>query len=324
MSTAIESDSRPILVSVPATTANLGPGFDCLGLALDLRNEVSFTSSGPMVQYGAGDTNYRIKVEGLDAAKVPADHRNLVAASAEEIFRLVGRRPSSLDVQLFNQIPVASGLGSSSTAIVAGLAGANALVDGGLSCNELLRMAVRMEGHPDNVAPAMLGGLVLGILPDLPPGPDELVVCRLAPPHLTAVVVLPDYLFLTANARAALPPSLPMADAVFNASRLGLLLHTLTTGDFTHLRIAMSDRLHQSHRMKLIPGATAAYEAAYEAGALGVALSGAGPSLLAFAIDEQAAIAGAMSAAFAEAGLTSRSWILDPSSEGMRLSHSSS
>jgi homoserine kinase len=315
----MDSDSRIVTVSVPATTANLGPGFDCLGMALDLRNEVAFTPDGPILIDGENETKYHLAIEGVDHAQVPSGRENLVVSAAETIFRLVGRRPATLDARLLNRIPVASGLGSSSTAIVAGLAGANALVDGGLTRDELLRLAVALEGHPDNVAPALLGGLVLGVLPDAAQGPAELVVCRLEPPRLTAIIVLPDFLFLTADARAALPTSYTRADAIFNASRLGLLLHAFDSGDFQHLRTAMGDRLHQSYRMGLIPGARAAYEAAYEAGALGVALSGAGPSLLAFAAEGGEAIARAMEAAFNAAGLACRAWILSPSSTGTRL-----
>jgi homoserine kinase len=184
-----------------------------------------------------------------------------------------------------------------------------------------LRRAVAIEGHPDNVAPAMLGGLVLGVLPDEEQGPAELIVCRMEPPQLSVVIVLPDFHFLTSDARAALPVSLSRADAIFNMSRLSLLLHAFTTGDFRQLRVAMGDRLHQSYRLKLIPGALAAYDSAYKAGALGVALSGAGPSLLAFAADGEAAIAEAMTAAFGAAGLSCRTWILPPSSAGVKLSH---
>lgn len=319
MSTAMTSDSRTVTVSVPATTANLGPGFDCLGLALDLRNEVTFTPDGPILDDEGQATNYHITVEGVDHAKVPSGRDNLVVAAAETIFRLVGRQPASLDVRLLNRIPVASGLGSSSTAIVAGLVAANALVDGGLTRDELLRLAVALEGHPDNVAPALLGGLVLGVLPDGEQGPAELIVCRLEPPRLSAVIVLPDFPFLTADARAALPSSYTRADAIFNTSRLGLLLHAFGSGDFQHLRTAMGDRLHQTYRMKLIPGAPTAYEAAYGAGALGVALSGAGPSLLAFAAQGEDDIAGAMEAAFNAAGLSCRKWILTPSNAGTKL-----
>lgn len=311
--------SRTITVTVPATSANLGPGFDCLGLALDLRNEISFSATSEEIALG-GRTEYTVEAQGIDAAKVPTDRRNLAIEAAEAVFRQVGRRPAAVRVRINNCIPVGSGLGSSSSAIVGGLVAANTLVDGGLSDRQLLRMAVEMEGHPDNVAPAMLGGLVLGVLPDPEYGPEQLIVRRFEPPRLTAVVVLPDFQLLTSEARAVLPPVVARGEAIFNISRFGLLLHALTTGEYDCLRVAMSDRLHQPHRLKLIPGALAAYEAAYAAGAGGVALSGAGPSLIAFAAVEQDAIARTMVDSFADAGLTSRAWVLEPSSEGIRVS----
>lgn len=311
--------SRTVTVSVPATSANLGPGFDCLGLALELRNEAAVTATGPDLPWDStAATEYTVAVSGVDAAKVPADRHNLFIAAAEALFRRAGRRPSALAVRMVNRVPVGSGLGSSSSAIVAGLLAANAALDAGLCERDLLQMAVEMEGHPDNVAPAMLGGLVLGVLPDPIAGPAELVLRRMDPPRLTAVVVLPDFHLLTADARAALPPDVSRADAIFNASRLGLLLHGLTTGDYNSLRVAMADRLHQPYRLRLIPGAAEAYAAAYAAGALGVALSGAGPSLLAFTTGGEADtdIAAAMGNAFLAAGLGSRSWTLQPSTGG--------
>ncbi len=313
------SNSRTVSVTVPATSANLGPGFDCLGLALELRNEVTASAAGPDVAYDdPRPTRYDIAVSGVDAARIPTGRDNLLVEAAEALFRRVGRRPAAVFIRAVNRIPVGSGLGSSSSAIVAGLMAANLLTGAGLRPQELLRMAVDMEGHPDNVAPAMLGGLVLGVLPDATHGPAELLVRRMAPPLLTAVVVLPDFPLLTAEARAVLPPALPRADAIFNGSRLALLLHALTTGEHDCLRVAMADRLHQPYRLALIPGAAEAYAAAYAAGAAGVALSGAGPSLLAFATGNEESITRAMTDAFAAAGLSSRAWRLRPTAEGAR------
>jgi homoserine kinase len=313
--------SRTATVSVPATSANLGPGFDCLGLALDLRNDVTLTATGGDVAYDdPRPTRYTIAVSGDDADKVPTDSRNLLIEAADALFRQAGRRPAAVAVRAVNRVPVGSGLGSSSTAIVAGLLAANAVIGAGWTDGELLRLAVEMEGHPDNVAPAMLGGLVLGVLPDATHGPAELILRRMEPPRLGVVVVLPDFPLLTADARAALPPTLARADAIFNVSRLGLLLHALTSDEPDCLRVAMGDRLHQPYRLPLIPGAAAAYDAAYAAGALGVALSGAGPSLLAFVADSGEAIGAAMSAAFAAAGLSSRTWLLRPSAVGAHVS----
>jgi len=320
MSMVTAAYSQTVSVSVPATSANLGPGFDCLGMALDLRNEVTVTGSGPILALSHDrETLYDVRVSGVDAAKVPADRSNLLIEAAETLFRRAGRRPARLSVEMVNAIPVGSGLGSSSSAIVAGLLAANAIIDAGYGERDLLQMAVEMEGHPDNVAPAMLGGLVLGVLADRAAGPTDLFLRRISPPRLTAVVVLPDFALLTADARAVLPPVVPRADAIFNASRVALLLYALMTGEYECLRVAMGDRLHQPYRLALIPGATAAYAAAYDAGAIGVALSGAGPSLLALTGDGAPVVAEAMGAAFAAAGLDSRAWLLQPSADGARL-----
>ncbi len=309
-----------VTVSVPATTANLGPGFDCLGLSLDLRNELTLRFIGPLESFDATETAYTIDVHGVDAAKVPTDKRNLAVEAIESLFRHINRRPSAAHLDMVNCVPVGSGLGSSSSAIVAGLMAANALCDNVVAQEDIMRMAVEMEGHPDNVTPAILGGLVLGVLPDLTQGPERLTVRRWEPPALWAAVVLPDYRLLTTEARAVLPASVPRADAIFNAGRLALLIDVLTTGAFDQLRAAMGDRLHQQHRLDLIPGAVAAYDAAYAAGAQGVALSGAGPSLIAFTQHDPHPIVTAMVKTFAAAGMDSRSWILRPSAHGARVS----
>lgn len=319
MSTRRGGSSCTVRVTVPATSANLGPGFDCLGLALDLRNEFLVSGGAADLPLAGHETQYTVRVTGVDAAKVPANRRNLMVTAIEAVFTSAGRRPASVALTINNGIPVGSGLGSSSSAIMAGLAAGNALVNAGLTEQALLRMAVAMEGHPDNVAPALLGGLVLGILPDAEYGPADLIVRRMAPPPWTAVVVLPDFFLPTSKARAVLPPAITRGEAIFNTSRFGLLLQALTSGDPTYLRTAMGDRLHQPHRLAIIPGAPAAYQAAYEAGAAGVALSGAGPSLLAFTTGTGENEARAMTAAFAAAGLTSRTWILEPSATGLSI-----
>jgi len=307
---------RPVTITVPATSANLGPGFDCLGLALELRNELVLHATGPALTNGTAETEYSISVSGLDTDKVPADRQNLAVEAAELLFTRIGCRPAKLAMRMTNGIPVGSGLGSSSSAIIAGLLGADAIFNDPIPRNELLRVAADIEGHPDNVAPALLGGLVLGVLPDDEIGPNELIVRQWDPPALSAVVVLPDFKLLTSEARAVLPSTLSRGDAIFNISRLGLLINALTTSDYSLLRTAMGDRLHQSYRLQIIPGAAEAYKAAYEAGALGVALSGAGPSLIAFCENNQTAIVEAMQHAFAAAGLSSRTWMLKPTAQG--------
>lgn len=304
---------------MPATSANLGPGFDCLGLALGLHNTVTFSTTG--VQTAAEEAaraRVRVTVDGVDAAKIPVDGTNLVVQTAYRLFGAVGRWPVDLDLRLENGIPVGSGLGSSSAAVVAGLIGANALVDGGLGQDELLQIATAIEGHPDNVSPAILGGLVLGVMAARPDGSTELLVDRLRMPEMTVVVVMPDVALLTSEARAVLPAHIPRQDAIFNISRLGLLVHALSTADHKRLELAMQDRLHQPYRLPIIPGSEQAMAAAYAAGASGVALSGAGPSLIAFAPEGHGRIGEAMAEAFQCVNVAARTWILQVEPEGAR------
>lgn len=295
-----------IKVTVPATSANLGPGFDCLGLALGLWNEVTVTA--------VARPTLTITVTGEDAGCIPTDERNLVVRAAERLFQLVGKRPSGLHLHQHNCIPVGSGLGSSAAAVLGGLLAANALCDQPLTPNELLHLATELEGHPDNVTPALYGGLTLVI-------PDEtsLYLESIRVPPWQVVVVLPQYEFPTAIARAALPPYVSRTDAVFNASHLALLLRALETADFPKLHRAMQDRLHQPYRLPLVPGLVSAFAAAQAAGAVGVALSGAGPSLIAFAPERHTEIATAVTNSFSRAGLSSRAWILPIDTQGSRV-----
>lgn len=304
------------IVTIPATSANLGPGFDSIGMALDLRNRVTLSWDGRLGASPAGAAvGGDIHVSGLDASAVPVDEDNLILVAAGHVARAVGRFPARLRIEVENRIPVSSGLGSSSAAIVAGLAGMNALLGSLISPAELLDMAVDMEGHPDNVAPAMLGGVVLGVRRE--PGAG-LITRRVDPPDLPLVVVTPARRLLTSEARAALSPGVARADAIFNTGRAALLLHSFQTGDFSEMRAAMDDRLHQPARLAIIPGAAEALAAAYDAGAMGVALSGAGPSLIAFVREDvRAAVGQGMQAAFEQSGQMSDVRYLRPSAAGV-------
>lgn len=286
-----------VRVSTPATSANLGPGFDCLGLALNLHNEIVLAEAGRGLE---------VAITGEGADLLPADDRNLVIRAAERVFTVVGRRPAGLRVELHNRIPVGSGLGSSAAAALGGMLAANALCGNPLARQAVVEMAAEMEGHPDNVAPAATGGLALSFKEA-----GALRVVQLALPALRVVVVLPEFALPTAEARAILPAQISREDAVFNVSRAALLVHALETGDPEQLGPAMEDRLHQPYRLPLIPGAVEAVRAARESGAAGVALSGAGPSLLAIAQGGLERIQSAMQGAFRRAGLNSRGWVLD-------------
>lgn len=291
-----------VTVTVPATTANLGPGFDCLGLALTLYNRATFTDAA---------ATFAIHISGEGADWLPTDESNLVWQAAQRLFEVVGKWPSGTHIRLENGIPAGSGLGSSAAAVVAGLVAANVLVEGGLSQPELLELATEIEGHPDNVAPALFGGLTL-----INQTENGLHLECIPVPALTAVIVLPDFTLPTAQARAALPKQLTRQDAIFNIGRMGLLIQALQTGDHHKLRLAMQDRLHQPYRLPLVPGLAEAFAAAYSSGASGVALSGAGPSLIAFAPQGHAQIASACQHAFSQAGLTSRVWVLTVDTAG--------
>lgn len=295
-----------VIITVPATSANLGPGFDCLGLALALYNHVTFTA--------VSTPTLTIEVTGLDAEKVPTDESNLIYQSACHMFDRLGKRPSGLHIQQENNIPVGSGLGSSSTAVLAGLLGANALMDGHFSQSDILAIAAAEEGHPDNVAPALLGGLVLGVMQD-----EQVHIEQLPIAPQQVVIVTPGFQLLTKDARAALPTQISRQDAIFNASRLPLLIRALETAVYPTLTLAMQDKLHQPYRLPLIPGMTEAFAAAYAAGAAGVALSGAGPSLIAFAPDRHEEIVAAVTAVFQQNNLTSRSWILPIDTAGTQI-----
>lgn len=292
-----------VKVTIPATSANLGPGFDCLGLALSLYNRVTITA--------VPHPNLTITISGIDAHKVATDESNLVYQCANIIFEKVGERPSHLHIHQENSIPVGSGLGSSSTAVLGGMLAANEWLARPFTPAQILQFAAAKEGHPDNVAPALYGGLVLGVAHE-----GGLHVERFDVPDLKVVVVLPDFQLLTSEARAALPAHVSRPDAIFNAARTPLVIQALQTAAYDKLAIAMQDALHQPYRLPLIPGMAAAFRAAQAAGAKGVALSGAGPSLIAFAPDGHEKIGEAVTAVFAAAGLHSRTWILEVDREG--------
>lgn len=284
-------------VRVPATSANLGPGFDCLGVALALYNRVELRV------LAAGDAP-RVEVEGEGAGVLERGPGNLAYRAALRLFERAGAPAPVMGLRLRNEIPVSRGLGSSSSAIVGGLVAANALLEGPLDRAALLDLAVEIEGHPDNVAPALLGGFQVCAA-----GEGRTLHAALPyPAGLRAVVCIPDRAVSTDAARRALPEAYSRADAVFNAGRAGLLTAALATGRLDLLGEAMQDRLHQPYRAPLVPGFAAALEAAYAAGALGACLSGSGSTMLAFVTGAAARVGEAMTAAVRAAGAAAR-WL---------------
>jgi len=304
-------------VRVPATSANLGPGFDCLGLALDLWNEADFSvQAGAWAGAGASPAPTVVVVEGFGAGRLPLDETNLVAQAALRLFAAKGLAAPALHIHCRNTFPPGSGLGSSSSAILMGLLGANGLIDEPLTDAEILNWAAEIEGHPDNVTPALLGGLTISIL-----GSRGVVAHQIAPAPWWVAVAVPVAEISTHAMRAALRDQVPLRDAVFNLGRVPLVVEALRSGDLPLLIEAMADRLHQPYRLPLIPGAAAAIEAAQNLG-VAAALSGAGPGVAAFAQDREMAqaCAVAMSLAFADVGLASWQWVGGIAREGANVS----
>lgn len=258
-----------VKVWVPATVANLGPGFDALGVAVRMHLEVEIEPRRDSIE---------IFIEGEGAEQLPADETNLVLRSMSAFFDHVGRRPPGYAVRVRNPIPLGSGLGSSAAAVVGGLLAARSITNRTVSQTEMVQLATDMEGHADNIMPALLGGLVVcyrasttGELRSLRMDPNE----RLVP-----ILVVPGSQFSTAEARKALPEDVSFADAQFTASRAALLVAAMTAGFGSEvLAEAMNDRLHEPHRLKLMPETAAVHDELHSAG-LPVALAGAGPSLL--------------------------------------------
>ncbi|MEN6481715.1 MAG: homoserine kinase [Anaerolineaceae bacterium] len=297
-----------VSVRVPASTANLGPGFDCLAAALDLWNET-------YVEIGGNQTV--VSIEGEGAGQLPEDENNLLVQSAHAFARQMGQRlPPGLRIRCKNAIPLSSGLGSSAAAVLAGAMAANALLDYPGSSTDLLTCATQIEGHADNAAASLMGGLV-AVAQDQ----GQVIVRRWNLPALQLVVITPDFELSTREARAALPDQYSRADAVFNISRTVMVVEALRSADLDLLSRMMDDRLHQPYRLPLIPGAEQAFRAARSVGSTAVALSGAGPSLLAVADNPQQAedIAAAMQSAFAQAGLTTRIFTPSVSARGAEV-----
>jgi homoserine kinase len=258
-----------VRVRVPATVANLGPGFDALGVAVKMHLEIDIEPRRDSVD---------VFIEGEGAEQLPSDETNLVIRSMNTFFDYVGRRPPGYAVHVRNPIPLGSGLGSSAAAVVGGLFAARAVTGRTVPQSEMVNLAMQLEGHPDNIMPALLGGLVVCYRSGSKESPKSF---RIDPSdRLVPVLAVPAEGFSTAQAREALPADVAFADAQFTASRAALLVAAISTGAGADvLGEAMNDRLHEPHRLKLMPETAAVHGQLREAG-LAVSLAGAGPSLL--------------------------------------------
>ncbi|MEA2485856.1 MAG: homoserine kinase [Actinomycetota bacterium] len=257
-----------VRVRIPASVANLGPGFDALGVAVRMHLEIEIEPRRDSVE---------IMVEGEGADQLAADESNLVVHCMNVFFDHVGRRPPGYAVRIKNPIPLGSGLGSSAAAVVGGLFAARAITGRTVAQAEMVQMATGVEGHPDNVLPALLGGLVIAYRSES----DGLRYYRMEPSdRLVPVLAVPPGGFSTAKSREDLPGQVPFADAQFTASRAALLVAAMISGAGADvLADAMSDRLHEPHRLGLMPETAAVHGELQDAG-LPVAVAGAGPSLL--------------------------------------------
>lgn len=257
-----------IRLQIPATTANMGPGFDCIGMAFGFYNYIDFE------EYGELGTCL-LTADG-DAGKIELTQDNLIYQAYARTFAVAGQPVKGVRMHFENNIPYARGLGSSSAALIGGIKAANILLDNRFSDEELLNIALEFEGHPDNIAPALLGGVVISGL-----NHGKVFYRKINPPkNLYCTLIIPDYPLATKKAREVLPKQLTIQEAVFNIGRMALLIDALHTGDLQQLTLAMEDCLHQPYRNQLIVGMEEITTAAKELGALNVTISGAGPTIL--------------------------------------------
>jgi len=292
-------------IRIPATTANVGPGFDTFGMALSCYNYISCDKSDKL--------SLSIQGEGKYALSFGKNH--LAVRAAQKVYDLVGAGDVKLAFTMINNIPISRGLGSSSAIIVGGLMAANITLGSPLSKGRLLDLAAGIEGHPDNVAPALLGGFVASCYED-----GKLYTERFDPPkRLKAVAVIPDLEIKTLKARTELPKNVPFEDAVFNLSHASLLVISLMNGNLETFSKMLKDRLHQSQRLSHIPGADNVIKSAEEMGALGCVLSGSGSTMIAYTVENETEIAEEMKEAFSKAGINSKTTILSMDNDGAKI-----
>ena len=266
-----------VTAKVPATTANIGPGFDCFGMALPVYNEITIEETvmpGTGIEISVISNNQ----DELDIMSIPTDKNNIVYKAVELLYNSIGQTPSELKITIKSDIPIAKGLGSSASVIVGGLLAANELLGRPADEAALLSIATEVEGHPDNVTPAIVGGVVISSQEE-----DGRVVYRKLdwPEEWKIMVCVPDYELATDIARSVIPKEIPLKDAAFNLRRSAMFVHAVSTKDEKLMKLALTDKLHQPYRMNLVPGLSEIIEnLKHEEDVLGCVLSGAGPAVL--------------------------------------------
>ncbi|WP_213951137.1 MULTISPECIES: homoserine kinase [Tepidanaerobacter] len=294
-----------IKIQVPATTANFGPGFDCLGASLGLYNYIEMGFSDEPI----------VEVRGEGKEEIPTDETNLVYQAGLKVLELAGV-DKHLKIVLENNIPIARGLGSSAACIVGGLKAANRLVGDAFDNIELIRIATQMEGHPDNVVPATFGGFCLSMIHE-----GRIIYKTFPMPFwLQFVVCIPEFELKTEDARKILPKEIKFQDAVFNIGRVAMLVAAMARGDFTDMDIFCQDRLHQPYRSRLIPGMDEILATVRSKGAYAGFLSGSGPSVVCLSLRERSdALGEHMVEIFSKNGIKSSYKVLSPDSTGARF-----
>lgn len=252
-----------VKVRIPASTSNFGPGFDALGLAFNLYNTYEFEEISKGLEINGCEESFN-------------NENNLVYTSMLKTFQKIGYTPKGIRINMGTNIPISRGLGSSAACILGGVIGANEIAGGPLSKEEILEIATEIEGHPDNIAPALFGGLVVSIMEDNKVFYNVVNISK----DIKFLALIPDFTLSTKESRAVLPSQIPYKDAVYNVGRVSLLLSSLSNGKFDLLKHGVKDKLHEPYRGKLIPGFNGVTSKCEELGSLGVFLSGAGPTIM--------------------------------------------
>lgn len=298
---------KKISVQVPASTTNLGPGFDCLGLALKLYNVIEIEE--------IKEDKVIIEIEGEGKDEIPRNEKNIIFPAIKLVFNKAGEKFSYVRIREINHIPPGKGLGSSAATRLGGIVSASNFLRINLSQEEILNLATQLEGHPDNAAASLLGGLVMVI-----PEKESFHGIKINLPHKFKVVVaLPEIKVSTEKARGILPQNFSLKDIVFNLSRMGALIYSLTKGEWKYLPLATEDKLHQPYREILIPGMKEVIGNALKSGAKGAFLSGAGSGIVALIEDEEKKIGESMQKALLKKGIKSKIMTLEIDKRGLRI-----
>jgi homoserine kinase len=297
--------SKFVEIQVPASTSNLGPGFDTVGLAVELYNTFTFELSGELL----------VSIEGHGAKELEVGADNRTYRSFSAVFRSRMQDVPPVHIHHNNGIPLARGLGGSATAVLAGVMAAYTFLGEKPTIDDILAQSTKIENHPDNLTPSLVGGLTVSVMV-----PGRITYLKVPiPPGVRSVVYIPDMPMLTGQAREVLPKRVPIEDVVFNLQALAMFVAAMATGALEKLRLGMADRLHQPYRAALLPGMNELFGAALDAGAYGVALSGAGSGIFALVGDNADAVAEALSEAGSAHGLGGYSLVLPIEHEGAKI-----